>query len=52
LLSPAFSLVKASLELADLVTEKRLKGEEIYKCLRKIERQADKLKEELYYFED
>jgi hypothetical protein len=52
LLSPAFSLVKASLELADLVTEKKLSQEAIYKCLSKIERQANKLEEELYYFED
>lgn len=51
-LSPTFSLIKASLELADLVTEKDFKAEEVYKCFDKIERHLSNIQKELYYYED
>lgn len=49
ILSPAFSLVKASLELADLVTEKKIEFDEIYKCFEKLERHINNIQKELYY---
>ncbi len=52
ILSPAFSLVKASLELADFVTEKKIKHEDLYKCFEKIERHFNNIQKELYYFDD
>lgn len=52
LLSPTFSLVKASLELADLVTEKKIEYDDIYKCFEKIERNFNNIQKELYYHDD
>ncbi len=52
LLSPTFSLVKASLELADLATENKIEQEKIYKCLEKIERHCGNIQKELYYYDD
>lgn len=52
ILSPTFSLVKASLELADLVTEKKIEHEDIYKCFDKIERHFSNIQKELYYYDD
>ncbi len=52
LLSPTFSLVKTSLELADLATEKKIEPEDIYNCLEKIERHLNKIGKELYYHDD
>lgn len=52
LLSPTFSLIKASLELADLATEKEIEHEKIYKCLEKIERHFGNIQKELYYYDD
>lgn len=52
LLAPAFSLVNASLEIANLVTENKPEKEKIYKSLRKLERQINKLDNELYYYDD
>jgi hypothetical protein len=52
ILSPTFSLVKASLELADLATEKKIAHEEIYKCFEKIERHFNNIQKELYYLDD
>lgn len=52
ILSPTFSLVKASLELADLVTEKKIEHAEIYKCFEKLERHFNNIQKELYYYDD
>jgi len=52
LLSPAFSLVKASLELADLATSEKTDRDEIYKSLDKIERHFGNFQKEMYYLED
>lgn len=52
ILSPTFSLLKASLELADLVTEKKIKHEDVYKCFEKIERHFSKAQKELYYHDE
>ncbi|MGI8495465.1 MAG: hypothetical protein ACR2L1_09165 [Pyrinomonadaceae bacterium] len=50
ILSPTFSLVKASLELANLVTENKTKREELYKCFEKIERNFNNIQQEFYYY--
>jgi hypothetical protein len=52
ILSPTFSLVKASLELADLVTEKKIENEDIYNCFDKIERHLNNIQKEFYYLDD
>ncbi len=52
LLSPTFSLLKASLELADLATDKKIKTENVYKCLDKIERNFSNVQKELYYYDE
>ena len=52
ILSPTFSFVKTSLELADLVTEKKIEAEEIYKCFEKLERHFGNIQKELYYYSD
>lgn len=52
LLSPTFSLVKASLELADIVTEKKFEVEDVYKCFEKIERNFNNIQTELYYYDN
>ncbi len=52
LLSPTFSLVKASLELADLVTEKNIEYDDIYKSFEKIERHINNIQKELYYYDE
>lgn len=52
ILSPTFALVKASLELAELVTEKKITHEDIYKCCSKIERHVSNIQKELYYYGD
>lgn len=52
ILSPTFSLVKASLELAEMVTEKKLTHEDIYKCFEKIERHFSNIQKELYYYDN
>jgi len=52
LLSPTFSLVKASVELADLATEKEIELEDLYKCLDKIKRHLNNTEKELLYLDD
>lgn len=52
ILSPTFSLVKASLELADLVTEKKIEYDDIYKSFEKIERHFNNIQKELYYYDE
>lgn len=52
ILSPTFSLVKASLELAELVTEKKFSHEDIYKCFSKLERHLVNIEKEFYYFDE
>lgn len=52
LLSPTFSLVKASLELADIVTGEKFEVEDIYKCFEKIDRNFNNVQKELYYYDD
>ena len=52
LLSPSFSLVKASLELAELATSEKPDFHQIYKIFTRIEREFGKAQELLYYLED
>lgn len=52
ILSPTFSLVKASLELADLLTEKKIERDDIFKCFEKLERHFSNIQKELYYYDE
>ena len=52
LLSPAFSLVKASLDLAELATTEKLDADEIHKIFTRIGREFGKAQELFYYMED
>lgn len=52
ILSPVFSLVKASLELAALASEKQIEHNEFHKCLDKIARHFSNIQNELYYHDE
>ncbi len=52
LLSPAFSLVKASLELAELSTVEKTDSDQILKLLNRISRECGKAQDLIYYMED